>query len=96
MIYYNDASGKYETLILTEEDLSVKEIVEKLYEEKPTLFIVELSNRVQDYYYDVVGISSNRLWAVIDYYCEVLIVEKYREWYMKGAKSLDNTSKQVV
>ena len=93
MIYYNDATKKYESLILTEDDLSVKEIVEKLYEEKPTLFIVELSNRVQDYYYDVVGISNNRLWAVIDYYCEVLIAEKYREWYTKG---LDEESKQVI
>lgn len=96
MIYYNDASGKYETLILTEEDLSVKEIVEKLYEEKPTLFIVELSNRAQDYYYDVVGISNNRLWAVIDYYCEVLITEKYNEWYAKGSKALDNTRKEMI
>ena len=85
MKYYNTANGKYEDLILTDDDLSVKENVEKIYEESPTLFINDLSNRVQDYYYDVVGISSNRLWAVIDYYCEILITDKYREWYMKGA-----------
>lgn len=96
MRYYSDTNGKYEDLILTDKDLSVKVIVEQMYEEKPTLFYADLSNRVQDYYYDVVGISNNRLWAVIDYYCEMLITEKFNEWYMKGAKSLDNTSKQVV
>ena len=96
MRYYNDTNGKYEDLILSDDDLSVKEIVEQMYEENPTLFFTDLSNRVQAYYYDVVGISSNRLWAVIDYYCEVLITEKYREWYMKGSKALDKNSKQVI
>ena len=96
MRYYNDTNGKYEDLILTDKDLSVKVIVEQMYDEKPTLFYADLSNRVQDYYYDVVGISNNRLWAVIDYYCEMLITEKFNEWYMKGAKSLDRNNKQVV
>ena len=96
MVYYNEQTNKYEDLILTDNDLQVKEIVEKLYEEKPTLFIVELSNRVQDYYYDVVGISNSRLWAIIDYYCEVLITEKYNEWYAKGSKTLDNTRKEMI
>ena len=96
MRYYNDTNGKYEDLMLTDKDLSVKVIVEQMYAEKPTLFYADLSNRVQDYYYDVVGISNNRLWAVIDYYCEMLITEKFNEWYMKGAKSLDRNSKQVV
>lgn len=96
MIYYNGDTNKYEDLILTDNDLSVKEVVEQMYEEKPTLFIVDLSNRVQDYYYDVVGISNNRLWAVIDYYCEMLITEKYAEWYLKGSKALDNSGKEVI
>jgi hypothetical protein len=96
MRYYNDTNGKYEDLILTDKDLSVKVIVEQMYAEKPTLFYADLSNRVQDYYYDVVGISNNRLWAVIDYYCEMLITEKFNEWYMKGSKSLDNMRKEVI
>lgn len=96
MIYYNDENGKYEDLILTDNDLSVKEVVEQMYEEKPTLFIVDLSNRTQEYYENVVGITNNRLYAVIDYYCELLITEKYREWYTKGSKALDNSGKEVI
>ena len=97
MRYYNDSTNKYEDLILTDNDLSVKEIVEQMYEEKPTLFIVDLSNRTQESYNTVVGITNNRLWAVIDHYCEMLITEKYSEWYMKGVdERLDNTRKEVI
>jgi hypothetical protein len=48
------------------------------------------------YYENVVGITNNRLYAVIDYYCEMLITEKYREWYTKGSKALDNSGKEVI
>jgi hypothetical protein len=96
MIYYNGDTNKYEDLILTDNDLSVKEVVEQMYEEKPTLFIVDLSNRTQEYYENVVGTADNRLYAVIDYYCEMLITEKYREWYTKGSKTLDNSGKEVI
>ena len=96
MIYYNGDTNKYEDLILTDNDLSVKEVVEQMYEEKPTLFIVDLSNRVQEYYDNVVGIANNRLWAVIDYYCEMLITDKFNEWHNKGSKALDNSGKEVI
>lgn len=75
MQYYNDRTGRYEDLILNDDDLTVKARVEEIYSKKPTEDVNKLSNRVQDYYYDVVGISNNRLWKVIDYYCEELIAE---------------------
>ena len=78
MKYYNDRNGKYEDLILNDDDLSVKARVEKIYNDKPTDNVNKLSNRVQDYYYNEVGISNNRLWCVIDYYCEELITENAR------------------
>ena len=96
MKYYNDSTNKYEDLTLTDNDLSVKEVVEQMYEEKPTLFIFELSNRVQEYYDNVVGIANNRLWAAIDYYCEILITDKFNEWHNKGSKALDNSGKEVI
>ena len=73
MQYYNN--GKYEDLIITEDDLSVKAEVERIFNKRGTLTMSLLSNRVQNYYYNEVGISSNRLWAVIDYYCEKVIHE---------------------
>lgn len=74
MKYYNN--GKYEDLIITEDDLSVKESVERIFKQWGTLNMYTLAKRVQDYYYNEVGISSNRLWAVIDYYCEEVIHEQ--------------------
>lgn len=74
MKYYNN--GKYEDLIITESDLSVKAEVERIYSERPIHDINRLSSKVQDYYYRAVGVSSNRLWAVIDYYCEEVIHEQ--------------------
>lgn len=85
MQYYNDRSGKYEALILSDDDLTVKARVEQIYNEKPTEDVNRLSNRVQDYYYDVLGISNNRLWMVIDYYCNELISEKIRNRPFKVA-----------
>jgi len=79
MKYYNDRNGKYENLILNDDDLTVKARVEEIYNKNPTNDVNALANRVQDYYYDVVGISSNRLWVVIDVYCEELIAEKTKE-----------------
>ena len=73
--YYTNGNGKVEELVLTDSDLSVKAEVERIYNEKPTKDANALANRVQDYYYNTVGISSNRLWVVIDYYCEELIGE---------------------
>ena len=69
----------------TPDDLSVKEVVEKIYAERPTEDINRLSSRVQDYYYDVVGISSNKLWSMVDYYCEEVITEKSRNKLYKVA-----------
>ena len=85
MKYYNDRSGKYEDLILNDDDLSVKATVERIYAEKPTEDVNRLSSKVQDYYYDVVGISNNRLWTIIDIYCEELISEKIRNRPFKVA-----------
>lgn len=62
----------------TPDDPSIKEVVERIYAERPTEDINNLSSRVQDYYYDVVGISSNKLWRMVDYYCEEVITEKSR------------------
>ena len=73
MQYYNN--GRYEELELTEDDLSVRNEVERIFLKRGVLNKDILSQRVQRYYYDVVGISSNRLWAVIDYYCEEVIKE---------------------
>ena len=73
MQYYSN--GKYEDLIITEDDLSVKAVVEKEFGKRPVLNSYRLADRVQDHYYNEVGISSNRLWAVIDYYCEEVIHE---------------------
>lgn len=74
MKYYNN--GKYEELVITEDDLSVKAEVERIFKKRGVLNLNILSNRVQNYYYDIVGISSNRLWAVIDYYCREVINEQ--------------------
>ena len=71
MKYYDN--GTYKELELTEDDLSVKKEVERIFNKRGVLNVNILSNRVQNYYYNEVGISSNRLWAVIDYYCEEVI-----------------------
>lgn len=73
MQYYNQNKGTYEDLELTEDDLSVKAEVERIFLKRGVLNKDILSQRVQRYYYDKVGISSNRLWAVIDHYCEEVI-----------------------
>ena len=73
MKYYNQNKGTYEELELTEDDLSVKKEVERIFLKRGTLNKDMLSQRVQRYYYNEVGTSSNRLWAVIDYYCEEVI-----------------------
>ena len=68
------------------DDLSVKEVVEKIYAERPTNDISRLESRVQDYYYDVVGISSDKLWRKVYHYCEEVIhdqIEKHGESYFK-------------
>lgn len=70
----------------TPEDLSIKEVVERIYNERPTNDISRLESRVQDYYYDVVGISSDKLWRKVYYYCEEVIhekIEKNGESYFK-------------
>ena len=95
MKYYNDANGRYEDLILNDNDLSVKAQVEQIYAKKPTEDVNRLSSRVQDYYYDVVGISNNRLWKVIDYYCEELIAEKIRNRPFKVADEYPNNGFKV-
>lgn len=69
----------------TPDDPSVKEVVEKIYSERPTEDVNSLSSRVQDYYYDVVGISSNKLWRAVDYYCEEVITERSRNRAYKVA-----------
>ena len=75
MKYYNDRNGKYEDLILNDDDLSVKARVEKIYNDKPTDNVNKLSNRVQDYYYNEVGISNNRLWYIV---IELQCIRGYR------------------
>ena len=60
----------------TPDDPSIKEVVEKIYAERPTLDIDILDSRVQDYYYDVVGISSDKLWRMVYHYCEEVIHEQ--------------------
>lgn len=84
MQYYNN--GKYEELVITEDDLSVKKEVERIFKKRGVLNASILSNRVQNYYYREVGISSNRLWALIDYYCNEVICEQIE-------KSCDNLFK---
>lgn len=84
MQYYNPNKGIYENLVITEEDLSVKKEVERIFSKRGTLNKYMLSQRVQNYYYNEVGISSNRLWAVIDYYCEEVIHDQIE----KSGKSL--------
>ena len=73
MQYYNPSKGRYENLVITEDDLSVRNEVERIFRTRGTLNMYNLAKRVQDYYYNEVGTSSNRLWAVIDYYCEEVI-----------------------
>ena len=60
----------------TPDDPSIKEVVEKIYAEYPTENITALESRVQDYYYDVVGISSDKLWRKVYQYCEEVIYEQ--------------------
>ena len=60
----------------TPDDPSIKEVVERIYAEHPTDDINILDSRVQDYYYDVVGISSNKLWRMVYHYCEEVIHEQ--------------------
>ena len=61
------------------DDLSVKVVVEKIYNERPTNDINTLESRVQDYYYDVVGASSDRLWRLVYHYCEEVIHDRIEE-----------------
>ena len=60
----------------TPDDSSIKEVVERIYLEKPTENIKVLESRVQDYYYDVVGISSDKLWRKVYQCCEEVIYEQ--------------------
>ena len=60
----------------TPDDQSIKEVVERIYLEQPTEDIKVLDSRVQDYYYDVVGISSDKLWRKVYQYCEEVIYEQ--------------------
>lgn len=60
----------------TPDDTSIKEVVEKIYAERPTEDINILESRVQDYYYDVVGISTDKLWRKVYQYCEEVIHEQ--------------------
>lgn len=82
MQYFNGRT--YENLIITESDLSVKAEVERIFSKRGTLNMYYLAERVQNYYYNEVGISSNRLWAVIEYYCEEVI----HDWIDKNGKSI--------
>lgn len=84
MQYYNPYKGRYENLVITEDDLSVRNKVERIFHKRGTLNMYILAKRVQDYYYDEVETSSNRLWAVIDYYCEEIIHDHIE----KSGKSL--------
>ena len=67
----------------TPNDTSIKEVVERIYAERPTEDINILDSRVQDYYYDVVGISSDKLWRKVYHYCEEVITEKSRNRLFK-------------
>lgn len=67
---YSTDNGSKE-LFLNEHDLAVKENVEKIYRENPQLSDIQLSNKVENYYYNSVGISNSRLWKVIDFFCEI-------------------------
>ena len=60
----------------TPDDQSIKEVVERIYLEQPTEDIKVLESRVQDYYYDVVGISTDKLWRKVYQYCEEVIYEQ--------------------
>ena len=60
----------------TPDDQSIKEVVERIYLEQPTEDIKVLDSRVQDYYYDVVGISTDKLWRKVYQYCEEVIHEQ--------------------
>ena len=84
MKYYNN--GKYEDLEITEDDLSVKVEVERIANKRGTLNPARLAGWVQNYYYNEVGISSNRLWAVIDYFCEEVICEQIEKNVKNGFK----------
>lgn len=39
----------------------------------PNIDNIKLSNLLQDFYYDVIGISNNNLWELIDSYVEDLV-----------------------
>lgn len=95
MRYYNSNNGRCEELILNDDDLSVKARVEEIYNKKPTNDANALANRVQDFYYNEIGISSNRLWVVIDVYCEELIAEKNRNRPFKVADEYPNNGFKV-
>lgn len=73
---YSTEDGKYKELVLNEHDLTVKSEVERIYKENPDVDDIQLSNKVQKYYYDEVGIGNNRLWKVVDYFCEVVTGER--------------------
>lgn len=84
MKYYNN--GRYEDLVITEDDLKVKAEVERIASKRGTLTASRLAGWVQDYYYKEVGISNNRLWALIDYYCEEVICEQIEKSAKNGFK----------
>lgn len=60
----------------TPDDTSIKEVVEKVYAERPTDDLKLLDSRVQDYYYDIEGITGDKLWRKVYHYCEEVIYEQ--------------------
>ena len=39
----------------------------------PNIDSIKLSNLLQDYYYDIIGVSNNDIWKYIDQYTDELV-----------------------
>ena len=67
----------------TPDKMSVKEVVQMIFLKRGRLDATVLAERVRKYYLNEKGISSERLNALIDMYCEEVIREQINDSYHK-------------